>query len=239
MTSKRPGAPRSARRPVPASGGRRAGGAPGAGPSARGSRASGRASSAGTTSDRHRGPAAASRPRTTSSCAAAEDGPGITITRRTLVLVTLVVVALAALVPTINSYVAQRQQLAALHEQVSQQQDEVDELQSEVDRWQDPAFVAAQARERLLFAMPGETQYRLTDTSGRDVPLTEDEKAVEASASGEWFSTLWDSLEGASRLTAEDIPDETGSDSPEDAETTDPADPADTPTPSSTEDATP
>lgn len=148
-------------------------------------------------------------------------------------LVTLVVVALAALVPTVNSYVAQRQQLAALRDQVDSQQDDVDALQAEVDRWQDPAFVTAQARERLLFAMPGETQYRLTDTSGKDVPLTAEEQATEAAAGGEWFSTLWNSVEGASRLTADDIPEETGSDNPEDA------DPADTPTPSSTEDATP
>ncbi|MDN5600745.1 MAG: septum formation initiator family protein, partial [Brachybacterium sp.] len=63
----------------------------------------------------------------------------------------------------------------------------------------------------LLFAMPGETQYRLTDTSGQDVPLTEAERAEEAAKDGEWFSVLWESVEGSSRLTPEDIPDETGS----------------------------
>jgi hypothetical protein len=113
------------------------------------------------------------------------------------VLVTLVVVALAALVPTVNSYVAQRQKLS--------------ELQSQVARWEDPTYVAARARERLLFAMPGETQYRLTDTSGQDVPLTEAQQQEEAAKEGEWYSTLWESLEGSSRLTPEDIPDEPGS----------------------------
>src|SRR5690625_6383848 len=58
--------------------------------------------------------------------------------------------------------------------------------------------------------MPGETQYRLTDTSGREVPLTEAEQAAEEAREGEWFSTLWTSVEGSSRLTADDIPDETG-----------------------------
>lgn len=123
-------------------------------------------------------------------------------------LITLVVVALAALVPTINSYVAQRQQLSQLRSQVSQQQDDVDALQEQVDRWEDPAYVQAQARERLLFAMPGETQYRLTDTSGEDVPLTAEEEAKQSAAQGAWFSALWDSVEGASRLTAEDIPED-------------------------------
>ncbi|MGO2535978.1 MAG: FtsB family cell division protein [Brachybacterium tyrofermentans] len=135
----------------------------------------------------------------------------MTITRRTLALVALVVIALAALVPTVNSYVAQRQQLSELQAQVNTQETDVETLREQVARWEDPAYVSARARERLLFAMPGETQYRLTDTSGQDVPLTEAERAAEHAKEGEWYSTLWKSVEGASRLTPEDIPDETGS----------------------------
>ncbi|WP_245822703.1 FtsB family cell division protein [Brachybacterium avium] len=123
----------------------------------------------------------------------------------------LLVIALAALVPTVNTYVAQRQKLSELQSQVSQQEQQVESLREQVARWDDPTYVAARARERLLFAMPGETQYRLTDTSGSDVPLTEAEQAAEAAKEGEWFSVLWESVEGSSRLTPEDIPDETGS----------------------------
>lgn len=147
----------------------------------------------------------------------------MTITRRALALVALVVIALAALVPTVNSYVAQRQQLSDLRAQVGRQESDVESLREEVARWEDPAFVAARARERLLFAMPGETQYRLTDTSGHDVPLTEAERAAEQAQKGEWFSTLWKSVEGSSRLTPEDIPDETGS-TEDDVSEQDPAD---------------
>ena len=209
MSSRRPGAPRSTRRPVAASGGRRPSSRPGAAPGRSGG---GRQKTAsGASGSRSRGPASASRPASTSSRTDEQDGPGITITRRTLVLVSLVVVALAALVPTVNSYVAQRQKLSELQSQVAQQQEEVEDLRAQVARWEDPTYVAARARERLLFAMPGETQYRLTDTSGQDVPLTEAQKQEEAAKEGEWYSTLWESLEGSSRLTPEDIPDETGS----------------------------
>src|SRR5690625_2030847 len=206
MTSRRPGAPRAARRPVPASGTPR-----GSGRSA--SRTGGKAAASRGSSSRRRstrGPAAASRPRSTSAPTTAQDGPGITITRRTLVLVTLVVIALSALVPTVNSYVAQRQQLAELRSQVDRQEQEVEGLRQQVARWEDPAYVTARARERLLFAMPGETQSRLTGTSGRGGRLTEAEPAAEEAREGEWFSTLWTSVEGSSRLTADDIPDETG-----------------------------
>jgi cell division protein FtsB len=127
------------------------------------------------------------------------DGPVITITRRALILIAVIVVALATLVPTLNTFIAQRQQLASLQEQVSDQKDEVANLQEQVDRWDDPNYVAAQARERLLFAMPGETQYRLMDSSGNDVPLTEAQQKQAEASSGDWFTTLWSSVEGASR----------------------------------------
>ena len=219
MSSRRPGAPRSTRRPVPASGGRRSGARTTSRPAA----AAGRAGTS--KASRTRGPAAASRPAAARR-SPEEDGPGITITRRTLALVALVVVALAALVPTVNTYVAQRQKLGELQAQVDRQEQQVDSLREQVARWEDPAYVAARARERLLFAMPGETQYRLTDTSGRDVPLTEAEQAQEAAKEGEWFSVLWESVEGSSRLTPEDIPDETGS-TDDDVSEQDPADTTD------------
>src|SRR5690625_6013579 len=36
-------------------------------------------------------------------------------------------------------------------------------LRAELARWEDPAYVAAQARERLAFVMPGETAYKVID----------------------------------------------------------------------------
>lgn len=136
-----------------------------------------------------------------------------------MVLGALLVIALATLVPTLNTYVAQRQQLARLESRVQQQEQQVTDLQHQVDRWEDPAFVAAQARERLLFAMPGETQYRLTDTSGKRVPLTSKQQDVVEAARGPWYAVLWKSVEGSSRLTPSDLPapgDDTPSNRPQD-----------------------
>lgn len=220
MSSRRPGAPRSTRRPVTASGGRR----PGARSASRPAATASRTGSARST--RSRGPAAASRPSGGTASAPETDGPALTITRRALALVALVVIALAALVPTVNTYVAQRQKVAELRAEVSQQEQQVEDLRDQVARWEDPTYVAARARERLLFAMPGETQYRLTDTSGRDVPLTEAQRAEEEAKEGAWFSVLWESVEGASRVTPEDIPDETGS-TDDDVSEQDPADTTD------------
>ncbi|MFC0676195.1 septum formation initiator family protein, partial [Brachybacterium hainanense] len=164
-------------------------------------------------------PAPAPRPRRGPAAQRRGDGPVIALTRRSLFLITLVVIALAVVVPTLNTYVSQRQQLLALQQQVAQQEDEVERLQQDVDRWEDPTYVAAQARERLLFAMPGETQYRLTDTSGRELPLTEQQRSAQEAGKGDWFTTMWDSVEGASRLSPEDIPDPGTTDPATDAPT--------------------
>lgn len=190
MTARRPGAPRRAGRPVVASGARASG--------------AGRSERSQSTSR----PAGASRRRRTAA-AAAQDAEALVwgITRRTLILIALIVVALATLVPTVNRYVTQRQQLAAAEQKVAQQRQDVEELTSDVRRWDDPTYVAAQARERLLFAMPGESQYRLTDTSGNDVPATEAEKQAAAPVREEWYDSVWTSVEGASRMRPEDIPE--------------------------------
>lgn len=141
--------------------------------------------------------------------------PGLT--KRGLALIAVTVLSLSALLPTVNSYIAQRQQLQALQTEVSQQKNDVESLQAEVDKWDDPTYVAAQARERLLFAMPGETQYRLTDTSGKELPMTQDQRRAQEAARKDWYTTLWGSVEGASVLRPADVP-ETPADTQDDPE---------------------
>jgi hypothetical protein len=64
------------------------------------------------------------------------------------------------------------------------------------ERWRDPAYVAAQARQRLHFVRPGETAYVLLDpgeTPARLVPKS----AV--APDRPWFSDLWASVDAADR----------------------------------------
>lgn len=115
------------------------------------------------------------------------------------------VFCLIALVPVVNTYVAQQQRLSALQHQVAQQEQDVQALELDVQRWDDPAYVAAQARERLMYVMPGETQYRLTDTSGREVPQSAAQREAAEASKDDWFVTMWESVGGASRLDPTDI----------------------------------
>lgn len=76
-----------------------------------------------------------------------------------IVMLGILIIAVIVIAPSLRVLIEQQQQVAALEAAVAQQQSEVGQLQTELDRWSDPAYVVAQARERLLFAYPGESSY--------------------------------------------------------------------------------
>jgi cell division protein FtsB len=82
-----------------------------------------------------------------------------------LVLIALILVLFLAQ-PT-QRYFAQRAQINALVQQVNASEERVVKAKAELERWNDPAYVKAQARARLHFVMPGETQYIVIDPSSK------------------------------------------------------------------------
>ncbi len=84
---------------------------------------------------------------------------GIRLSGFMVIMLGLVVLATFVLVPTIGTYVDQRQQIAALAAAVEISRDEVEQLESQRDRWADPAYITTQARERLYYVRPGEVVY--------------------------------------------------------------------------------
>lgn len=83
----------------------------------------------------------------------------------------LLVLAIVVLAPNLKIWIEQRQQIAALQEQVAQDQAEVDELNEEIARWDDPAYIVSQARDRLYFMYPGESTYLVIDDTGATLPV--------------------------------------------------------------------
>jgi cell division protein FtsB len=76
-----------------------------------------------------------------------------------LSMLLLVVAALIVLAPSLKTFVEQRQQIAALEESVALAQEDVDDLNAEIDRWSDPAYIEAQARDRLFYVYPGDITF--------------------------------------------------------------------------------
>jgi cell division protein FtsB len=125
--------------------------------------------------DRRRRPGATRQPPTRAAASerATEPGArrvdvrewlgGLRISGFVVIMLGLVVLGTFVLVPTVGTYMNQRQQIQALRSAVALSQSEVADLQSQRERWSDPAYITTQARERLFYTMPGEVVYLIDD----------------------------------------------------------------------------
>jgi cell division protein FtsB len=75
----------------------------------------------------------------------------------------LVVVAVIVLAPGLRILVEQQQQIAALTAEVNAGTTAVNTYQEDVARWSDPAYIEAQAREKLYYIFPGDRTYLVVD----------------------------------------------------------------------------
>lgn len=115
------------------------------------------------------------------------------LTGRALILALVVVTLFVALAVPVRTWFAQRAEIAQLRADVTATRERVEELRIEQERWQDPAFVAAEARKRLHFVLPGEIGYV---TLGAE-PSAEETAALAAAAAAPWYATLWGAMEQA------------------------------------------
>jgi len=120
---------------------------------------------------------------------------GIRFSWFAFVMLGVIVIAVLVLAPTIRMYTTQQQQVSKLAAQNAAQQAKVDQLNQQINDWDDPAYITAQARDRLLYVMPGETSYLVID----DLPKTAQTAPVKVSTrvqqqSGDWATTLLRSM---------------------------------------------
>ncbi|KIP52006.1 septum formation initiator family protein [Leucobacter komagatae] len=76
----------------------------------------------------------------------------------TVIVVVSVIAGALILSPNISTFVQQQREIAQLRESVRQHREAVESIDAERSRWKDPAYVRAQARDRLSYVLPGETQ---------------------------------------------------------------------------------
>ena len=128
--------------------------------------------------------------------------PRPTVSLRALILSLVALVAFAVLAPTLRYAVAQQEELRALNARVADAQVRKDELEHQLERWQDPAYVQAQARDRLGYVMPGETPYVVVDpetVTGGESPAEAEaaERAAAVASATPWYLRMWDSVQVA------------------------------------------
>lgn len=129
------------------------------------------------------------------------------LTWRTGVLVLVVILAFAVVAPAVRGYLDQQAMLEELRADAAVAQAEVDDLEAEVARWDDPAYLVAQARERLAYVFPGETPYRVVDPETIEDPEVQHADEVERQAAAglePWYDTLWDTMTEGAEPAAEE-----------------------------------
>jgi len=112
-----------------------------------------------------------------------------------LTVLALIVAALVVLAPQLKVLVEQRQQIAQLEAEVERAQQELDDINAEVARWSDPAYIEAQARDRLYYIYPGDTAYLVI--ADRDAPTVTDEQPISdviETTRVDWVSALLSSV---------------------------------------------
>ena len=78
---------------------------------------------------------------------------------RTLALASVLLILGLTLAPPLQHYFAQRAQISALKSQLHDSEQTLKSAQAELEKWNDPKYVAAQARQRLHYVFPGEREY--------------------------------------------------------------------------------
>ncbi|WP_309080440.1 septum formation initiator family protein [Zhihengliuella sp.] len=138
--------------------------------------------------------------------AAAETGspeaapvPARSFSGRLIALAVVLAAVTALLLPSAGVYMEQRKELTALQETIASLEAEQEHLETQVKRWEDPAYIRQQARERINLVMPGERKYMVVgeppEAAGE--PLPENASPSEVPADLPWVDALWDSVKRA------------------------------------------
>jgi cell division protein FtsB len=119
----------------------------------------------------------------------------------------VLVILIAILAIPFKEWITQRARISDLESQLAWHTQRAEELRASLARWDDPAYVEAQARARLHFVHPGEVGYVVLDDQASAQETTPTRPMVQAPSGGPWWSAVWSTVEQA------DAPDE-GSRSP-------------------------
>lgn len=121
----------------------------------------------------------------------------------TLAMLAVLVFGALALSPTLTTFLQQKAEIREIKTSLAQSQKSLDEAETLRKQWEDPAYVRAQARERLYYVMPGETQVGVI----QDIVLPAD-NTKEASDKLTRADIAWDKALFASVLQAGATPQE-------------------------------
>ena len=125
------------------------------------------------------------------------------LTARALALVVVVLVLTISYATSLRIYFSQAHEIASTKAEIADSQAAIGDLQGQIARWNDPAYVTAQARERLGWLVPGETGFTVVGADGKPLGggLTLDSSLTPAPDQPQtmWWDRMWGSVAAADK----------------------------------------
>jgi cell division protein FtsB len=114
--------------------------------------------------------------------------------RRAAILAAVICVLTLTIAGPVRTYFAQRTEMKQLAASEAALRHQISDLEQQKGKLADPAFIAAQARERLGFVMPGEIPYQVQLPPGAALPSDPGAQPKAAPSSDPWYTSLWHTI---------------------------------------------
>ncbi|BBX20512.1 septum formation initiator family protein [Mycolicibacterium duvalii] len=120
--------------------------------------------------------------------------------RRAAILAAVVCVLTLTIAGPVRTYFSQRTEMKQLQASEAQLREQIAELEEQKAKLADPVYIAAQARERLGFVLPGEIPYQVQLPPGATAPGSPAGEPAEAGVSSDpWYTALWNTISDVPR----------------------------------------
>lgn len=114
--------------------------------------------------------------------------------RRAAILAAVICVLTLTIAGPVRTYFSQRTEMKQLKATEEQLRAQIAELEQQKVKLGDPVFIAAQARERLGFVMPGEIPYQVQLPPGSAAPTVPGVEAPTVNPDQPWYTALWGTI---------------------------------------------
>jgi cell division protein FtsB len=117
--------------------------------------------------------------------------------RRAAVLAAVVCVLTLTIAGPVRTYFAQRTEMTQLAATEAALRRQIADLEQQKAKLADPAYIAAQARERLGFVKPGDIPYQIQLPPTAAVPAQPGFGSMPATRNDPWYTSLWHTIADA------------------------------------------
>jgi cell division protein DivIC len=117
--------------------------------------------------------------------------------RRAAILAAVVCVLTLTIAGPVRTYFAQRTEMKQLTASEALLRKQIADLEQQKAKLADPVYIAAQARERLGFVMPGDIPYQVQLPPSAAVPENEPEAETVRKKNDPWYTSLWHTVADA------------------------------------------